>query len=38
MDYERFIKRNIDLDGLFYEDFRQFPYLLWSECWILYNY
>ena len=37
MDYERFVKQNIDLDRLLYEDFRHFPYLLWPECWILSN-
>ena len=36
MDY-CFIKQNFDLDSLFYEDFRKFPYLLWSEGWILSN-
>lgn len=33
----RFIKRNFDLDRLFYETFRKFPYLLRSERWILFN-
>ena len=37
MDCERIIERNINLNRLFYEDFRQFPYLLWSECRILSN-
>ena len=37
MVYEDFFNENIDLDRLFDKDFRQFPYLLWSECWILSN-
>ena len=38
VNYKRFFEWNIiDLDRLFYEDFRQFSNLLWSKCRILFN-